>query len=165
MADFTDLFGLIDDKPIDVETRRELRAMLVAIGNDPVRTVELAQAIKDRNDALEAARVLLQWIAIFKAEGEQRIEDYNETTKVVAASAIVVGGGAPFGALALVATLGSGGVVLVAIAGMGIVGLGLKGMQRMRYLKNLERGGTNALGALESQLRSCEGDIIRRQGG
>ena len=164
MSDYRDLLALIDNEEIGPHNRSRLRAMLVELGQRPAETRSLVAALLQRNSGLETARDLQHWVSILSDEVSREIDDFRETTNNVLAPITAAGLGAPLAALAVIGTIGSGGVLLIAIGGVAAAGGAIRGMASLRAQRHLVESDLSALKALAEQLKTAEQDLMRQSG-
>lgn len=163
MAGYQDLLDLVNEREIDAENRRRLRAMLVKIGGQPAETRALVASLMQSNAGIETTRDLLHWVELISGDIGREVDAFRETTNFVLTPIVAAGFAAPVAAIAAVARIGSGGVLLVAIGGMVAAGGSIRGMIHLRRQRNLVEQDLSAIVALRSQLQGCERDLLRRE--
>lgn len=163
MPDYSDLLNLINEEEIGPRNRARLRAMLVEIGRRPAECRSLVASLGMSNSGLETTRDLRHWVSIISDDVSREIDDFRETTNFVLGPITAAGVGTPVAALAAIGTIGSGGVLLIAIGGMMAAGGAIRGIIGLRNQRHVIESDLSALRALGGQLATCEQDLLRRE--
>ena len=143
--------------------RARIRELLVALGGDPAQAAGLLELLLQSNDGLARVEAILHYLDLEIGASQSWIEDADWYQRAIYGPVSVTGLGLfTGGAIGAIATLGTGGALLVAIGGATIYGSMFVGMRRVRAVRLAMREDEARLLALQRRLISCGEALANR---